>query len=134
MATYEERELFDSADKSAFPSIGPKRVLPCTFGPDAAEDELAVGTPVAFNEATFNWEVWSAAGTGDTDEIKGFVYPDPIQLAATADVIGQVMVQGDIHLRDVVRPDGESAADLREALRTQCLARGLVVRGLTEVR
>lgn len=131
---YDERELYDSADKDAFPRIGPKRVLPCTFGTDAAETELAVGTPVAFDEANFVWVAWSASGTGDVDEIKGFIYPDALQLSATGEVIGQVMVEGDIHYDDIVLPDGESATDLREALRTDCLARGLVVRGLSKIR
>ena len=131
---YAANELFGRGDYSAYPRIQPERVLPCTFAPDVAETELAVGTPVAFDEAAFDWKVWSAAGTGDVDEIKGFIYPDTVQLDGSGQVIAQVMVKGQIHCADIVLPDGELAADLRQALRTQCLARGLVVRGLTEVR
>lgn len=131
---YAANELFGKSDYDPFPRIIPEKVIVATFAPDVAEAELAVGTPVAYDEAAYNWKPWSAAGTGDVDEIKGFIYPDTVQLDGSGEVLAQVMVKGEIHYEDIVRPDGESAADLREALRTQCMARGLMVRGLTEVR
>lgn len=131
---YSTVELFGKSDYDAFPRIIPEKVIVATLAPDVAETELAVGTPMAYDEAAYNWKPWSAAGTGDVDEIKGFLYPDSATLDGTNEKLAQIMVRGEIHYEDVVRPDGESAADLREALRTQCMARGLMVRGLTDVR
>jgi hypothetical protein len=132
--SYAANELFGKSDYNPFPRIIPEKVIVATLSPDVAETELAVGTPMAYDEAAYNWKPWSAAGTGDVDEIKAFVYPSPVQLDGSEEVLAQLMVKGEIHYEDVVRPDGESAADLREALRTQCMARGLIVRGLTDVR
>jgi hypothetical protein len=131
---YADNEQYDSASSNPYPRIAPTRVLPCTFGADAAAPTLAVGTPVAFDENNLVWVQWSAAGTGNNDEIRGFVYPDAIALDDAGEVIGQVMVKGDIHFSDIVLPDGEAASDLREAVRTQCLSRDLVVRGISKVR
>ncbi len=131
---YAENELYDSSSKDPFPRIAPTRVLPCTFGADATAPTLAVGTPVAFDEDNLVWKPWSAAGTGNVDEIRGFVYPDAIALDAAGEVLGQVMVKGDIHFDDIAIPDGESVSDLRDAVRSQCLSRDLVVRGVSQVR
>jgi hypothetical protein len=131
---YADRELYSSGDYDPNKRIGPKAVGVKTFAADAAATELAVGTPVAFDSANFNWVAWSASGTGDVDEIKGFVYPNAIQLDASDEVQGQVMLQGRIHFDDIVLPTGETSTDLRQACRTDCLERGLIVTGLDAVR
>ena len=131
---YRTNELFGKSDYDAYPRIQPTKVLPVTFGNDAAEPTVEVGTPVSFDSANFEWVVWSASGTGDVDEIKGFVYPDSFVLDSAGELIAQVMVAGEIHYDDVVLPSGESQSDLREALRAGCLERGLVIRGLSKVR
>jgi len=131
---YADRELFASGDYDPAPRISPKVVKVKSFAADAAATELAVATPLAFDEANFNWVVWSASGTGEVDEIKGFLYPDAVQLDASDEVQGQVMLMGEIHYDDIVLPSGESYPDLRQALRTDCLERGLVIVGLDAVR
>lgn len=129
-----DNELWKSSDYDA-----PKRIVPDTvkvrkFAADADESTLAVGTPVAFDTVNDNWAVWSASATGDVDEIKGFIYPDPVTLHASKESLVQVMLKGTIHYEDIVLPDGEEAADLREALRTDCMPIGLIVDGLDAVR
>ncbi len=129
-----DNELYSSASRDPFPRISPETVKVKTFAADAGEATLAVGTPVAFDTVNDQWVVWSASGTGDVDEIKGFIYPDDVDLDASEEVQGQVMLRGTIHDDDIELPDGESAVDLREALRTDCLERGLIIDGLDAVR
>lgn len=73
------------------------------------------------------------AGTGK-DVIRGFVWPEAIVTDATNSVIGCVLIEGEVHYDDIVLPSGESAATLKEALRSGCRDRGLHIMGLGEVR
>jgi hypothetical protein len=130
---YGDNELRNSGSYDPKIRIGPEHMISGTFAIDSGAAELAPGTPLAYDEANFAWVVWSASGTGEVDEIKGFVV-DAVQLSATYQVIGQIMVSGMIHFDDIPVPTGESSADLRQACRTDCLSRGLIVQGLTDVR
>jgi len=132
--TLRDNELYEDTSRDPFPRISPETVKVKTFAADASETELKVGTPVAFDTGNDNWVVWSASGTGDVDEIKGFIYPDAVTLDASDESLAQVMLRGTIHFDDIELPDGESATDLREALRTDCLERGLIIDGLEAVR
>lgn len=131
---YAENELFGSSEYDAYPRIQPTKVLPVTVGADVAVPTLAVGIPLAYDDGNDEWVVWSALGTGNVDVIRGFLYPDEVTLDAAGEKIVQCMVKGEIHYDDIVKPDGETWGDLKEALRDGCLARGLVIRGLTKVR
>lgn len=130
-----ENELYSSSTKSPFPRIKPVHQYPKKFGSVAAAPELAVGTPLAYDSDNDQWAVWSNGGTvTGVDTIRGFVYPVPVQLHASEEVLGIVMVAGEIHYDDIVLPSGESAADLMTAIRGNLAALGLYVTGLTQVR
>jgi hypothetical protein len=133
--TLNSNELYASASKDPFPRIQPVHQYPKKFGPVASAPELAVGTPVAFDTSNKRWVVWSNGGTvAGADTILGFVYPLPVQLHATEEVLGIVMMAGEIHYDDIQLPAGETEADLKTAIRANLAARGLYVVGLTEVR
>ena len=131
----DSNELYASASKDPFPRIVPVHQYPKKFGAVASAPELAVGTPLAFDSDNDQWVVWSNGGTvTGVDTIRGFVYPLPVQLDASDEVLGIVMVAGEIHYDDIVLPSGETEADLKTAIRANLAARGLYVVGLTEVR
>lgn len=91
-------------------------------------------TPLAFNTSTNKWVVWSHNGSNGTGTILGFLWPDPVTLHSTLDVIGQVMLQGRVHFEDIVLPYGQSESNLKAALRSGPQARGLEIQGLDQVR
>jgi len=133
-ADYATNELWSQAVRSPFPRIAAKNAQPKTIGPIAGAPTLEVGFPMAYDDAEKKWVPWTASGTSNTNIIKGFVYPVDVDTSATKDVLGIIMLKGEIHYDDIIIPTGESEADLKEALRDGPLARGLIVRGLTEVR
>jgi len=80
----------------------------------------------------------TTAGAGadnGEDVISGFVGDvEGVQLHATNEVIGLVVLAGDVHRDDVVLPDGESQSDLDTALKSSALrALGINVKGLANV-
>lgn len=127
-------ELYASSSKDPFPRIKPEHQYPKKFAAVASAPELAVGTPLGFDNVNNEWVVWSSGDTNGAGTIRGFVYPLPVQLHASDEVLGVVMVSGEIHYDDIVLPDGEAEADLKTAIRANLAARGLFVTGLTEVR
>ena len=130
-----ENELYSSSTKDPFPRIKSVHQYPKKFGSVAAAPELAVGTPLAFDSDNDQWVVWSNGGTvTGASTIRGFVYPVPVQIHASDEVLGIVMVAGEIHYDDIVLPSGESEADLQTAIRGNLAALGLYVTGLTQVR
>jgi hypothetical protein len=131
---YTDNQLYAEGSYDPFIRIKPEHVFPKTFAADAGAAELAVGTPVAFDSVAKQWAVWSAAGSNGLDDIRGFVYPKAIQLDASKEVLGTVMVAGEIEYEDIVLPTGETAANLKAALRSGPRERGLWIRGLGEVR
>lgn len=79
--------------------------------------------------------------TGGTDEanganlLKGFVWPDPVVLNASGEVIGNVMLRGEVHFDDIpVVGDTYGKAELRTALRSGARELGIKVQGLDQVR
>lgn len=130
---YDDNQLFASGSYDPYPRIKPVHQYPKTFAAGTAK--LAVGTPVAFNSSTKQWDVWSATGTNGLDEIRGFVYPEAIQQVSGKEVLGVVMMAGEIHYDDIVLPSGESESNLKAALRVDAVReRGLWITGLDEVR
>lgn len=128
-------ELYDSSSKDPFPRIKPVHQYPKKLGAVASAPTLTVGTPMAYDEDNDQWVVWSNGGTvTGVSTIKGFLYPIPVTLHASDEVLGVIMVAGEIHYDDIVLPSGESAADLMTAIRGNLMARGLYVTGLTQVR
>lgn len=132
--TYNDNELFTSVDRDPFPRIKPDHAYPKTLGPIATAPELEVGTPMAYDTDNDYWIVWSATTTGDAETIRGFIYPEPVQTHASNEVMGIVMVAGEIHFDDIILPTGEAKGDLRTACRSGPHEKGLYIRGLRAVR
>lgn len=131
---YKTNELWDDTVRSPYPRIFPENAQPKTISGLSGAPTLEVGFPMAYDDAEKKWVPWSAGGTSDTNVIRGFIYPVDVDTHATQDVLGIIMLRGEIHYDDIAIPTGEAEADLKEALRDGPLARGLVIRGLTEVR
>lgn len=132
----ETNEYFASASQAGTAAIIPHEggVRPVTFDGDGAGDELAVGTPVAFDTSVGFWLVWDNANANGGDEIRGFVYPNPIQLHATDEVVGQVLLDGEIAYESIVLPTGQTENNLKAALRVGPRELGLKIDGLDGVR
>lgn len=80
----------------------------------------------------------TTAGVGaanDLNVIKGFVADvEGVQVHATGEVLGNVLLAGDIHRDDVVLPTGETQSQLDTALATTALrSLGFTVQGLANV-
>jgi len=133
-ADYATNELWSQAVRSPYPRIIPENAQPRTIGPISGAPTLEVGFPLAYDDAELKWVPWTASGTSNTNIIKGFIYPVDVDTDATKDVLGIVMLRGEIHYDDIIIPSGEAEADLKAALRDGPLARGLIIRGLEEVR
>lgn len=131
---YANNELFVGTTRNDFPRVKATYVAPKTFAPVGGKPSYACLTPVSFNTATKKWVVWTNGGANGTGTIKGFVYVDGVDLDDTDDVIGNVMLAGEIHRDDVVLPTGELQANLDAALIASNLrAVGIQVQGLAGV-
>jgi len=133
-ASYKVNQLWSSAVRSPYPRIVPVNAQPKTIVAMAGAPTLEVGYPMAFDDAELKWAPWTASGTSNTNVIKGFIYPVDVVVDATSDILGIIMLRGEIHYDDIILPSGEAEADLKLALQDGPLARGLVIRGLVEVR
>lgn len=138
MAALDPRELA-SADVS-FPKVkriapgpGPGAVAVKRFAVDATARSLPVGYPVAFNTSTKVWTPWASLGANNTNKIRGIVYPDAIQLSATLEELGQVMIRGLAHRDDVTLDGTEIQADLDLALQANLREIGLTIEGLAAI-
>jgi ribosomal protein S9 len=76
----------------------------------------------------------AGAAINGASDIKGFIWPDSVTLSATGEVIANVLMSGKIHYDDIPLVSGQYVNDLKEALRTQCRALGIIVQGLDQVR
>lgn len=99
---------------------------------------LDVALTATMGGLTGNAHVLAEATAGVVDAygtsvIAGFLWPDEVVLA-TGEVLGQVMLAGEIHYDDIPLPSGETEADLKAALRSGPRALGIYIQGLTEVR
>ncbi len=129
----EDNELFTSNTEVAKLRVFSESTQPKTFAAGAVT--FAPGTPVAFDTVTATWKVWAEAGINGNNLIRGFVWPDPVVLAAADEVQGQVMLAGRIHAVDVPLPAGELQADLDAALAGGLRERtGIIVEGLESFR
>lgn len=110
-------DLLSSSSRTAAKRIFATYSSPKQFANVAGAPELAAGTPVVYDTSAAKWKVWTAGGANGTGTIRGIVWPDAIQLHATNDVIGTVMLRGRAHADDIVLPSGETQNDLDAALK-----------------
>lgn len=160
----QQRELFSGVTRTPSIRMAATVAKPVVFATDAGAALLKVGTPVHFNGTDF--VVWTAGMTppGTILEVHGFVYfqtaltgttvvtpnvnpasgtvVEGIQLSATNEVQGVVMLKGHIHYDDIVLPAGEMQSNLDLALLNgagttavtmSALARGLIIDGLDNI-
>ncbi|MCZ2418668.1 MAG: head decoration protein [Burkholderiales bacterium] len=133
---YATRELVSEQERDPYPKIhpAPGGVQVKTFAPTTPAATYPVGTPLAFNTSTNKWVVWTNGGSNGTGTVKGFVYPDAVTTDGTNDVMAPVLLLGEIPYEDIVLPAGESADNLKTALRSGPRDIGLHVTGLDQVR
>ena len=98
------KELFSNTTKNSYPRIRPAAdgAAPKRFDGVAGAPPLLVGTPVAYDTSVNLWVKMDDAGSNGANIIRGFVYPDDIELHASNETIGSVMIKGTIHRDDVI--------------------------------
>jgi hypothetical protein len=137
MVTYNTPDWYSTTDVTAYPRILPDAdggVKRATLAAITGAPTLAVGYPLAIDSVSNQFVPWSAGGTQNNDEIKAFLYPRAVDAHATDASLIIVLWSGIIHYDDIVLPAGETAADLKAALRTDELRkRGLRIDGLEDV-
>lgn len=125
-----------SATQGPFKRIHATRNKVCTFAAPGADKTLPAGTVVAYNSSTNFWTEWATGGTNDTGTPRGIVWPDPIDLKASGEVLGVVMTEGEAHVDDLVS-DGGTTAQLKTALATgspSLRSLGIYIKGLNTIR
>jgi len=75
----------------------------------------------------------AATASKGLDQIHGFVWPNPITLDPDGEIVEQVGMAGIVNYHDIVLPAGQTADNLKAALRTQMRARGFTIEQLDQV-
>lgn len=125
-------ELFASNPGTTRTRTRATRVAPKVFA--AGAGTLPVNAPVSYDTLTGFWTPWTQAGVNGQNVLKGIVFPDPIELDAAGEVIGQVMLRGIVVAEDVVAATTELQADVETELREEARNLGIDVQGLAGVR
>lgn len=110
-------------------------VMTLTWSGALANDALAVSAD--FGSLTGNPHVLAeaTAGVDYSGGVEGIVYPNAVQLHATNEVNGNIMLAGTVPYASVQLPSGESQADLKIALQNaETRKRGLKVVGIEGVQ
>lgn len=113
--------------------VEPTVLQPKTFAAGTAK--LPQLTPMAFNTSLNLWVPWDADGVNGADAIRGFVWPNEVQLVDGKEVLGQMMLMGRINVNDInlsKTPGPEILADLKDELRANVRDRGIIVEGLDQ--
>jgi len=134
-----DNELLSSTTVKPFPRMTPYRVHVKEFATAAGSPTYKKGTPVGVVTASGKWTDLDGNGVDGSEVISGFVYPDDIVADATDEVLGKVMIEGEVHYDDleamrVATDIDATSAELLAALRIGPRSLGLHVRGLTQVR
>lgn len=139
-------ELLSSSTRAPFPRLVPHEdgVHVKKFASSAGAELLPIGTPVVFNTSTTFWQVYDEGALNGTGVIRGFVYPNALQLDASDEVLGNVLMAGVVHRDDINTAEirgfllgSPSEANLDAALRTNdpsLRELNIDVQGLTQVR
>lgn len=130
---YNANELYKSASgTNPFPRCEPRTIQPKTFA--SGSGTLDPLTPVAFNTSSNKWVVWANGGANGAGTIKGFVGFDAVVLDSDEEVLGNVILEGKLHLDDIPVPSGQTLSNLKIALRSGPRDLGLIIQGLDQVR
>lgn len=123
-------------------TVGPSlRVWPLSARPvefAAGSGTLPLLRALAYNTSTNKWVPWTTGGANGTGTIRAFVWPKPITLHATDEVLGVVLMAGDVHFKDIPVAGG-TEAELIAAIRVppageSLRALGIHIKGLALVR
>ena len=131
-----QRELFSTTTQGNHPNVEPEQMTVGKFGNVAGAPVLEPLTALAWNTSTNEWVVFDEDGANGTDSVRAFVYPEAVQLHATDEVQGQILLVGRVDWNDVVKT---VAGSYDETLLTADLVanarnRGLYIMNLPEVR
>jgi len=131
MAT-QKKELFSSTTGlGSGPRIWPETVDSKLFA--TGSGTLKKLTPVALNTSTNHFVPWDHDGSNGIDTIRGFVWTDDVELDASDEVIGNIMLRGTVHYDDLPAKDdvdsGATDAEWTQALR-DAQDWGLIVQGI----
>lgn len=132
MATQKEA-MVTSRSETARTRFIPSVQLSVLFAQAGSIKTLPVGTVVSFNTSTGGYVEWATGGANGTGEVQGIVNPDPVEITTAGEVFGSVMLKGQAHFDDLVT-DGGTSAQLKTALQSQALARGLIISGVADMR
>lgn len=103
MATQQDPLFGTPVVRAAFPRFIQEDdgVTVKTLASSAGAELLPVGTPLAFNDSTGFWVPYVQGGANGTGNIRGFVFPEPAQLSASAEVQATVFTHGVAHRDDI---------------------------------
>lgn len=120
------------------PAEGPGALVVKQFAANGAAPILPAGCPVYADSTTGFWAKIVPAGTTTyaaataIEQVMGIVWPKDIQLHATNEVLGTVMLRGSAHIDDVATAFGGSTANFLTACRNPSTRfRGIFLEGLT---
>jgi len=131
---YTANELYSSvAGKGSVLRGYPTVVQPKTFGTGTAL--LAALTPVAFNTTTGFFVLYQNGGANGAGTIAGFIWPDAVQLVSGSEVLGQVLLEGRIHINDIPIVTGYTLAQLQADIITSLVRnKGIIIEGMANFR
>ncbi len=113
----EEKVLTSASDIFPMPKRAiPKKINTVTFK-QATAVTLPLLTPVAWTST--GWVVYAyvtgAYAGGTSEDIAGFVYLNEVTTSASGEVLGNVMMEGEIDLNDIPTTSTNMEASLRKA-------------------
>lgn len=96
---------------------------------------LSVNAPLAYSTDDDMWVPYDAAGgPAGADSIRGFLFPDELTLDSDEEVLGQILVEGILHIDDILAATSEADASVKADLQANARALGLHIQGLVNVR
>lgn len=125
-------ELLSSASKAATKRFFPTSVQPKKFDPGSGS--IPAGSMLAILTATGFLTLFEAGAADGTEVMVGFAWPDDVVLNAADEVLGQVMMEGRVHVDDIIStvttPAGlETPAQIKTELSLNARALNFVVEG-----
>lgn len=119
------------------PAEGPGALVVKQFAANGSAPILPAGCPVYADATTGFWAKIVPSNTAYStataiEQVQGIVWPTDIQLHATNEVLGTVMLRGSAHIDDVATAFGGSTANFLWCCRNPVTRyRGIFLEGLT---